>query len=55
MIDKDELIEFLRENLTIRIERNHEYYSHPCIEVELYLGNEKISSDNCTIYDGERG
>lgn len=52
---KDELVEFLHENLSIEIERDHGYYSYPSLTVTLKLGNQVLSSSTETIYDGERG
>lgn len=51
---KQELIEFLRENLVITIGRYEEYYSNPHLEVNLILDGETISTSTCTIYDGDR-
>lgn len=52
-MDREELIDFLRENLTININRDQDYYSYPHIEVTLSLCGEQISSSQTTIYDGE--
>lgn len=52
-MDKQEILDFLRENLTISISRDQGYYSYPYIEVKLMLDGEVISTDECTIYDGE--
>lgn len=51
---KDELLEFLHENLSIEIERNEYYYCYPSLTVTLKLGNQVLSSSTETIYDGER-
>lgn len=51
---KDELIEFLHENLSIEIERDHGYYSYPSLTVTLKLGNQVLSTSTETIYDGDR-
>lgn len=53
-IDKEELLDFLRENLTIHINRHQDYHSYPHIEVMLKFDGQLIDSDQCTIYDGER-
>lgn len=52
-MDREELIDFLRENLTITIERDQCYYSYPHIEVKLMLCGKLIDSSQTTIYDGE--
>lgn len=52
-MDREELIDFLRENLTIEIERDQDYYSYPHLMVKIKIGNETISNSSCTIYDGE--
>lgn len=51
---KEELVEFLHENLSIEIERDWGYYSYPSLEVTLKLGDQVISTSTTTIYDGER-
>ena len=51
---KEELVEFLKENLTIIIDRDQGYWSYPHLEVKLLLGGEVISNCTTTIYDGER-
>lgn len=53
-MDKQELLDFLRENLTIHINRHQDYHSYPHIEVMLKFDGQLIDSDQCTIYDGER-
>ena len=53
-MDREEIIEFLKENLSIEIDRNQDYYSYPHLEVKLKLENQIISSCITTIYDGER-
>lgn len=53
-MDSEELLVFLRENLTIHISRDQNYYSYPQLEVKLKLGGQVIDYDQCTIYDGER-
>lgn len=53
-MDREELIDFLRENLTITIDRDQDYYSHPHLEVKLKLCGDVIDSSQCTIYDGDR-
>lgn len=55
IMDRDELIEFLRENMTIQIDRNLEYYSYPSLEVVISIAGQEISRSSTTIYDGERG
>jgi hypothetical protein len=52
-MDKDELIDFLRGNVTIEISRDQDYYSYPHIEVKLKVCGELIDSSQCTIYDGD--
>lgn len=52
-MDREELIDFLRENLTIEISRDQDYYSYPHIEVKLMLCGQLIDSSQTTIYDGE--
>lgn len=54
-MNKDELIEFLRKNLVIEIDRNVEYYSYPSLEVVITIAGTEISRSSTTIYDGERG
>lgn len=54
-MDRDELIEFLRENMTIQIDRNLEYHSYPSLEVVISIAGQEISRSSTTIYDGERG
>lgn len=49
---KEELIEFLYENLSIEIERDQGFYSYPTLEVILKLGDQVISKSTTTIYDG---
>lgn len=53
-MDKEEMIAFLRENMTIEISRDQDYYSYPHIEVKLKVCGKLIDSSQCTIYDGER-
>ena len=53
-MNEEELINFLKDNLSIRIVRDQEYYSNPHIEVKLLLCGEVINYDQCTIYDGDR-
>lgn len=53
-MDREELIEFLKENLSIEIDRDQSYYSYPHIEVKLKLCGQVFDSSQCTIYDGER-
>lgn len=50
---KEELVEFLKENLTITIDRHVQYYSYPSLDVEIRLGDELITYSSCTIYDGD--
>lgn len=52
-MDRDELIDFLRENLSITIDRDQGYYSYPHLEVKLHLCGQVIDTSSCTIYDGE--
>lgn len=52
-IDNEELIAFLRENMTIEIERTVSYYSNPSLEVKLKICGQLIDSTECTIYDGD--
>lgn len=52
-MDREELIEFLMQNLTISIDRNQDYYSYPHIEVVLKLCGQVVDSSQCTIYDGD--
>ena len=41
---KEELIQFLKENLKVRIgDTSGPYEEHPCLTVTLYLGDECIS------------
>ena len=43
---KEELIQFLKENLRVCIcDTSGPYEEHPCLTVDLYLGDECISSD----------
>jgi len=51
---KQELLEFLRNNLSVSIERDQEYYSYPHLSVKLWLDGDVVSESSCTIYDGER-
>jgi hypothetical protein len=53
-VTKEELVEFLKESLTISINRDQDYYSYPHLEVELLLDGEIISSCITTIYDGDQ-
>lgn len=53
-MDKQELLQFLKDNLTIQVRRDQDYYSHPHLTVTLRFDGEVIDSDQCTIYDGER-
>lgn len=52
-MNKEELLDFLRENLNIVISRDQPYYSYPELTVKFGLGDEVISEYSCTIYDGE--
>lgn len=52
-MSKDELIEFLKENLNIVIRRDDQYHGYPELTVKLGLGDLIISEYSCTIYDGE--
>lgn len=50
---KEELIEFIRENLTIRINSSKSWYDgDTSLEVSLILGNEVISSYSTSIKEG---
>jgi hypothetical protein len=43
---KEELIKFLKENLKVYVgDTSGPYDEHPCLTVELFLGDERISSD----------
>lgn len=47
---KEELIDFLKDNLSITIEENFDYYGgDKNINVKLMIGNEEISSEYFTI------
>lgn len=52
-MEREELIDFLRENLTIEIDRDQGYYSYPHLEVKLKIRGQLIDSAQCTIFDGE--
>lgn len=52
-INEEELVKFLRDNVTIEISRDQGYYSYPHLEVTLKICGEVIDSSQCTIYDGE--
>lgn len=52
-MSKEELIEFLRENLNIVIVHNPERrYRSEELVVKLGLGDEIISEYSCTVYEG---
>lgn len=52
-MSKEELIEFLRQNLNIVIVHNPEtYYSSEELIVKLGLGDEVISEYSCNVYEG---
>ena len=43
---KEELIQFLKENLRVTVADTRGLYDeHPCLTVSLYLGDECISSE----------
>ena len=47
---KEELIQFLKENLKVYVSDTRGSDEPPCVTVSLYLGDECISSDNEYIY-----
>lgn len=52
-MSKEELIDFLRENLNIVIVHDPESrYSHEALTVKLGLGDEIISEYTCVVYEG---
>jgi hypothetical protein len=52
-MNKEDIVEFLKNNLTINIERWTGHYQYPTLEVKLMICDELISAAECTIYDGE--
>jgi len=52
-MNQEELIEALREGLSIEIERAQNYYSYPHLSVRLMFDGVLISESTCTIYDGD--
>ena len=49
---KEELIQFLKENLKVKVKHIHSLYDDgggDCLRVELYLGNERIDWDETYI------
>ena len=47
-MSKEELMQFLKENLKVRVKHIHPYYDDgdgDYLRVELYLGNERIDWD----------
>lgn len=49
---KEELVQFLKENLSIRIDRKYGSFGYGnCIEVELILDGTVISKDSMNISD----
>ena len=48
---KEELIQFLKENLKVRVgDTSGPYEEHPCLTVGLYIGDECISEDYEYVY-----
>lgn len=50
---KDELIQFLQENLTIEIDRDYGFYAHDSYVVKLKLEDVVISTSSTSIYEGK--
>lgn len=46
---KEELIQFLKENLKVKVNRVRPLWSNEYLRVELYLGNERIDWDETYI------
>lgn len=51
VMDKDEVIEFLKENLTISVEQVTEFGPYETISVTLKLGDLIISEASCSLPD----
>lgn len=51
---KNEIFQYLKDNLVIEISRDQDYYSHPHLEVKVTLEGELVSESMCTIYDDGR-
>ena len=51
VMTKEELIQFLKENLRVTVTyTSGPYDEHPCLTVSLYLGDECISSEYEYLY-----
>lgn len=53
-MNREELIEFLKENLTVNIKRTQDYYSYPELTVSIEIDGEQISAASAIVYDEER-
>ena len=54
-MNREELIKFLKENLSIRLEKDRDYYGNNItITVYLSLGKEQIDSDHISVYEADR-
>lgn len=54
VMDREELVAFLKENLTINIKRTQDYYSYPELTVSIEIDGEQISAASAIVYDEER-
>lgn len=50
-MSKEELIEWLKDNLSLSIDRNYGFYSHDTLEVTLMIEGDIISKSEVTIRD----
>lgn len=53
-MNREELIDFLKENLSVNIKRTQDYYSYPELVVSIELDGETISTASTIVYDEAR-